>query len=152
MSSKSNIQASTLASLVVLAALSLPAVSADIQTLFTTPQERQLINSNRFKTDEPEVVEAPVETVEPVEIETPYTEEVRSEYRISGITLSTEGSSMIWVNGEVIEDGQKTPDGSRVRVLSGAQPRVQITAPDGSRFEGEIGDTIEVVYQAPVKG
>ena len=131
----------------------LPVKANGILTLFTTPEERQLINSNRFRVEEPEVVSAPVEQVEPeAEIETPYTQEVRSEYRISGITLSREGASMVWVNGEVIEDGQETPDGSQVKVLSGQTPRIQIVAPDGSRFEGEIGDTIEVVYEAPVKG
>jgi len=130
-----------------------PARAADLLTLFTTPAERQLINSNRYKETEPEFVEAPSEAQETSgEIVSPYTEEVKRDYRISGITLSKDGSNMVWVNGEAIEDGQQTTDGSRVRVLTGKQIRVQITAPDGGRFEGEIGDTIEVVYQAPVNG
>ena len=129
-----------------------PVYAAEIMTLFTTPAERQLINTNRYKDDEPEVVTtAPVEETTVEEIQTPYTEEVRYEYRVSGITLSREGTNMVWINGEAIEEGQRTEDGSRVNVLAGQQIRVQIVTPDGSRFEGEIGDTIEVVYQAPIE-
>ena len=30
--------------------------SAEMRTLFTTPEERQIINANRYKTDEPKPV------------------------------------------------------------------------------------------------
>ncbi|MCP4391664.1 MAG: hypothetical protein GY802_25445, partial [Gammaproteobacteria bacterium] len=40
-------------------------LAADLSTLFTTPQERQIINSNRYKSDKPKLVESvqPVEAV-----------------------------------------------------------------------------------------
>ncbi len=129
-----------------------PVKAADMMTLFTTPQERQLINSNRYRDDEPaEVLPVQEEVVVPEQaIETPYTEEVIKQYRVSGITLSAEGTNMVWVDDVAIEEGDKTQDGSEVQVLTGQQIRIRFITPDGGRFDGEIGDTVEVVYTVPI--
>ena len=41
----------------VLAGLQSPLLAAELSTLFTTPQERQIINSNRYRSEEPEPVD-----------------------------------------------------------------------------------------------
>ena len=43
-------------------------LAADLSTLFTTPQERQLINSNRYKDDQARQTVAPVETEQPIQL------------------------------------------------------------------------------------
>ena len=83
-----------------------PLLAADLMILFTTPQERQIINTNRYKTDEPK----PVEVDEPeIEIDLPMQmitmEEVAASYTVSGITLSNDGSHSVWINKTYYEDG-----------------------------------------------
>ena len=128
--------------------------AADLLTLFTTPQERQIINSNRYKSDEVKAVK-PVEAeqamVEESAIQQLILEEVSQEYLISGITISRDGAHTVWINSKIYEDGQQLDDKSRIKVVDGAEVRIRITAPDGKHYYGKSGETLEVTYMAPVE-
>ena len=129
-----------------------PLQAADLQTLFTTPAERQLINSNRYKSDE-------VVTTQPVVVEDDISdnplqlliqEEVTREYKVSGITVSRDGPHIVWINSQIYEDGGQLEDESRVKVLIGDEVRVRITAPDGKHYYALSGETLQVTYLATV--
>lgn len=119
-------------------------IAADLSTLFTTPQERQIINANRYKTDKK--VQAPVNTAEPEQIRELVKEEVKKSFIISGITVSNEGQHSVWINNQVYQDGEKIEGKSRVRVLVGNDIKVRITAPDGKQYFGTSGETLEINY------
>ncbi len=124
--------------------------AGQLSTLFTTPQERQLINSNRYKSDE---VKSQVVSVEPDEspIQMLVREEVSVEYRISGISLATDGAHTAWVNAVAYEDGAELEDGSRIKIFAGNDIRVRITAPDGKQYFATSGETLTVTYMAAVE-
>ncbi len=142
------------AALLTLAAAALPAaaLAADISTLFTTPQERQIINSNRYKTDEPRPV-APEPEVEVIElpIQQLMMETIAVSYDVSGITLSSDGPHTVWINNQSYQDGDQLDDNSRVMVVAGADVRVRITTPDGKHHFATSGETLEVTYLAPIE-
>jgi hypothetical protein len=128
-----------------------PAFAAsELQTLFTTPQERQLINSNRYRSDEvkPQVV---VDTVDESPVQMLAQEEKSADYRISGISLATDGAHTAWINGVAYEDGARLEDGSRIRIYAGNDIRVRITAPDGKHYFATSGETLTVTYMAAVE-
>ena len=133
--------------------LSVPApllAAGDMATLFTTPQERQLINANRYKGDEvkpPPVNDEPEQTV----IRPQAQEEVTVEYRVSGISLARDGAHTVWINTIAYEDGALLEDGSRVKVITGDDIRVRITAPDGKQYFATSGETVSVSYLAAVE-
>lgn len=141
----------------LLAALGTTGVAraADLMTLFTTPEERQIINSNRYKSDEPR--DAPVEevveetTTPDLDIQQLVLEEVRREYRVSGITISRDGAHTVWINSAIYEDGEQLDSSSRIKVFDGDEVRVRITAPDGKHYFARSGETVEVSYMAPVE-
>ena len=124
--------------------------AAEFATLFTTPQERQIINSNRYKDDRPKQVEA-----EEVRIELPtqqlVKEEVFQEYRVSGISVAQAGTHSVWINSAVYEDGGQLEDSSTVKVLVGDEVRVRITAPDGKHYYATSGQTVEISYLVTVQ-
>lgn len=134
--------------------IQLPALAAELATLFTTPQERRLIDRNRYQQAEAEPQPQPaadpgdVFAVDDVE----YTlEEVTREYRVSGITLSREGSHTVWINAKAYEDGARLDDDSRIQVIAGDQIRVRITAPDGRQYLAASGETVEISLLVPVE-
>jgi len=123
---------------------------ADINTLFTTTQERQIINSNRYKTDE--VIRAPVfEDAETEFIAPVIREEFKISFVITGITVSKSGPHFVWINNQLYEDGERLEDDSQIKVLHDGKIRVRITAPDGKRYYGTSGETVEVTYLEAVK-
>jgi hypothetical protein len=126
--------------------------AADLFTLFTTPQERQIINSNRYKTTESQPVQEAVSEPE-IELVTQLQahEEVTYQYQISGITVSREGPSTVWINSLAYEDGELLEDSSKIRVMTGDEVRVRITAPDGKNYYATSGETLDVTYSAPVE-
>ena len=128
----------------------LPAMASDLSTLFTTPQERQLINSNRYKRDQPKPQPVVIE-VEEAPIQILAREEVSVEYRVSGISLATDGAHTAWINGTAYEDGARLDDGSRLRINAGNDLRVRITAPDGKNYYATGGETLTVTYMAAVE-
>jgi len=119
------------------------AVKAEVKTLFTTAQERQIINANRYKNEEvvrPGIFEE-TEFVAPV-----VREEFKISFVISGITISASGPHFVWINNQLYEDGGQLEDDSLIRVLHDGKIRVRITAPDGKRYFGTSGETVEVTY------
>lgn len=139
--------------LTLVVGLSQPLMAADLSTLFTTPQERQIINSNRYKGDKPKLVEPlePVEAVIELPVQPLAQEEVIQQYVISGITISRDGPHSVWINSIMYEDGEQLEDGSRVKVLAGDEVRVRITAPDGKQYYATSGQTLEITYLANIE-
>ena len=124
--------------------------AGDLSTLFTTPQERQLIDANRYKSDA--VKPQPVQDVpDESPIKLMLRREVNLEYRISGISLSADGAHTAWINSLAYEDGAQLDDGSRIRIMTGDDVRVRITAPDGEHYFATSGETISVSYLAAVE-
>jgi hypothetical protein len=124
--------------------------SGELSTLFTTPQERQLINANRYKSDEVKLQpEQDVPDESPVQFTVQ--EEVSIEYRISGISLSADGAHTAWINSVAYEDGARLDDGSRIMIMSGDDVQVRITAPDGEHYFATSGETVSVSYLAAVE-
>ncbi|MCP4765368.1 MAG: hypothetical protein GY875_03780 [Gammaproteobacteria bacterium] len=140
----------TICGIVGLLAL-LPAQAAgDLTTLFTTPQERQLINANRYKRDEAkQTVQQDKPEQSPVQVL--LQEEVTVEYRISGISLSGDGAHTVWINANAYEDGERLGDRSRIKVITGDGVKVRITTPDGKHYFGTSGETLAVTYMATVE-
>ena len=124
--------------------------AGELSTLFTTPQERQLINANRYKSDDvkPQSVQ---DTPDASPVQFMVQEEVSVEYRISGISLSADGAHTAWINSLAYEDGARLDDGSRIRIMAGDDVRVRITAPDGKHHFATSGETISVSYMAAVE-
>ena len=124
--------------------------AAELSTLFTTPQERQIINSNRYKSDDG-TIQQPVENETPPQpVQQLVQEEVTREYRVSGITVSSDGPHTVWINSLAYEDGEQLEDKSRIKVLVGDEIRVRITAPDGKKYYVSSGEMVEVTYLAPI--
>jgi hypothetical protein len=126
------------------------AMDSNIKTLFTTPQERQLINNNRYQSDEAEPQQLDQDEPDAVEIKQKAKEEFRKSIIVSGITLSNSGPNIVWINGQTYEEGEKIDDKMRIKVMTGNEIKVRITAPDGKHYFATSGETIEIVYQATV--
>jgi hypothetical protein len=143
----------SLLTLFLIAASSLIAVSgSEISTLFTTPQERQLINNNRYKLDEVQP-QLPINVDEPTIGGIPQLvrKYLRESITISGITLSNSGPNMVWINSQVYEDGASMDNNMRIKVMSGSKLKVRVTAPDGKHYFATSGETIEIVYSVVVE-
>jgi hypothetical protein len=118
--------------------------NAEIETLFTTPQERQLINANRYKTDQ--VVKTRTDFIAPTA-----QGEVNISFAISGITISSSGPHSVWINNLVYEDGEHFEDNSHIMLLTGDKVKVRITTPDGKTYYGTSGEVVDVSYMAVVE-
>ncbi len=126
------------------------AVSAEVKTLFTTTQERQIINANRYRNEE--IVKPPVFEESETEFIAPLVrEEFKIFFVISGITISASGPHFVWINNQLYEDGGHLEDDSLIRVLHDGNIRVRITAPDGKRYFGTSGETVEITYLVDVE-
>jgi hypothetical protein len=138
--------------LLVCASTVTTAFGSDVKTLFTTPQERQLINNNRYQSDEAQPQrQLNQDEPNPVEIKHKTKKVVRESITVSGITLSNSGPNMVWINGQTYEDGEKIDDKMLIKVMTGSEVKVRITAPDGKHYFATSGETIELVYQAAVE-
>jgi hypothetical protein len=123
---------------------------AEVSTLFTTQQERQIIDRNRYKNEPVRQVQSEdkpkVEAVNEL-----VREEVKKSYTISGISISNDGTHSVWINGQIYEDGELIDGKSRLKVVSGSDIKVRITAPDGKHFFGTSGETVDVSYLEAVE-
>ena len=144
--------------LIIFSLLLLPGtvlVAGELSTLFTTPQERQLINVNRYKSDEVKPQQQPVQDDDDDDDDSPIQmlvqAEVSVEYQVSGISLADDGVHTVWINAIAYEDGALLDDGSRVKVLSGDDVRVRITVPDGKHYFATSGETLSLSYMAAVE-
>ncbi len=140
--------------LVLLSGYSVKVLSQDLQqlqTLFTTAQERQIIDSNRYKVYKP--IENKQPQVEPeqqnVEAEREVIkEEVVVTYKISGVSTNTEGSKTAWINGQAYESGDVMDDGSKIRIKNTS---VIITTADGKSHTGVSGELMDISYQRVIQ-
>ena len=124
---------------------------AEISTLFTTVQERQLINTNRYQSDKAKPQQAKKDHHPAKQnIQQLVREQVRETLTISGITVSNSGPNVVWINNQVYEDGDKLGNQSRINILTTNPVKVRITAPDGKQYFAASGETIEMVYLAAV--
>ena len=136
---------------VILSLLLLPGTvlaAGELSTLFTTPQERQLINANRYKSDEVRPQQPVQDDDDDSPIQRLAQAEFSVEYQISGVSLASDGDHTVWINATVYEDGALLEDGSRVKVLAGDDVRVRITVPDGKHYFATSGETLSVSYMA----
>ena len=100
---------------IILSLLFLPGTvlaAGELSTLFTTPQERQLINANRYKSDEvkPQPVQDNHDEPDKSPIQRLALEEVNLEYQVSGISLASDGAYTVWINAIAYEDGALLTD------------------------------------------
>lgn len=139
-----------LAALLLLGGLMPPVLAAELSTLFTTPEERALIDRNRYKSAETETEsqQSAEDSSADWQLETASYDSVTREYLITGITVSRAGPPMVWINSVAYEDGARLDDDSRVEVLDGDQIRVRITAPDGKHYYASSGETLKISYLA----
>jgi hypothetical protein len=116
-----------------------------LKTLFTTPQERQVINRNRYKTDEPTKQVAPAPKVEQQTeaVRDLVQEEVNVTYQISGVTTNTEGSKTAWINGKAYRSGDTMDDGSKISI---SNTSVIITTVDGKSYRGVGGEVLNLTF------
>lgn len=124
---------------------------AELGTLFTTPQERQIINANRYKTDRV-VAPRPIQVREPEseEIRQLIQEEVQMSFSVTGITISNSGPNTVWINNQMYEEGEHLEDNSHFKVITGGEIKVRITTPDGKHYYATSGETVDVTYLVSV--
>jgi len=125
---------------------------SEIFTLFTTQQERQIIDRNRYKTEEKKVARA-------AEIEKPQVTEKAIpaqasilKVMLSGVTISQSGENIAWLNGKAYENGGTLEDGSKVYISQKSKTLVQIKTPDGKYHALTTGETIDISYFKPLEG
>ncbi|MFT5504148.1 MAG: hypothetical protein ACI845_002024 [Gammaproteobacteria bacterium] len=123
-------------------------VNADVFTLFTTPNERQIINNNRYIAEEVTAVSNTVNE-EVVVVDEQKMEELTLIYLISGITLAEGGDHTVWIDSVAYRNGDQLDNGSEIKVLGGNDVRVQITTPDGKQYFATSGQSLEIVYLVP---
>ena len=124
--------------------------SSGLMTLFTTAKERQVINNNRYKKEDKPAQTQQTEVDESLAVRKLLTEEVRASYKVSGISMSIDGSQVAWVNDQAYENGARLQDGSILRINRGADASVSITTPDGKRYTATSGETLDVIYQQAI--
>jgi hypothetical protein len=124
--------------------------NAEIATLFSTPQERKIIDANRYKSDTVVRVQAIGDSDEDEDRDEMVQREFTVSYVVSGITLSSSGPNYAWINNAVYEDGQRLEDNSQIKVMSGSKLQIRITTPDGKIYYANSGETIDVTYIATV--
>ena len=122
------------------------AAMAEISTLFTTPQERQIIDANRYKNDAAEQNRRPVEEPDALVISDLVREEVSNTYIISGIAISSEGFHSAWINDQEYMDGEIIEGNIKLKIIAGTEVKLRMTTPDGKRYYGTSGETLEVTY------
>jgi len=114
----------------------------EILTLFTTPQERDLIKAQVVAT----------ENEEPEEEKKIEQQEILLSVRLAGVTISQSGQNIAWLNGKAFENGSKLDDGSRVFISSKVKTLVQIKTPDGKYHSVTTGETIDISYFKRIEG
>ena len=152
MSARNNILIPVLCMMAWSAAAELPMEGLQLKTLFTTPEERALIDRNRYR-EEPRV-----RTPEPAAALAPQPEpeqekpmvRVEKEYQISGISINADGVDVAWINGEEYENGARIDGAVRLRI-SARDGRLKLIAPDGKIYPGSAGDVLKVSYQKPAE-
>ncbi len=124
--------------------------SDELLTLFTTPQERALIDRNRYRKT-PQKVSAETRPVEPEEQQV-VLQTVTINPLLNGVSFSQSGQHVAWLDGQAYENGAKLADGSKVVIRAGQSLQVQIKTPDGRFHPLTTGEQSEIKYQKPIGG
>ena len=119
-----------------------------LSTLFTTQQEREIIDANRYKNDQQETLEPQVQTASSVE-NTEQKEEEKLSFLLSGFTLTQSGQNVAWINGKPFESGSKLDDGSTLIISKKKLLNVQIRTPDGKYHNLTTGKAMDISYLKP---
>ena len=119
-----------------------------LSTLFTTQQEREIIDANRYKNDQQETLEPQVQTAPSVE-NTEQKAEEKLSFLLSGFTLTQSGQNVAWINGKPYENGSKLDDGSTLIIRKKKDLNVQIKTPDGKYHTLTTGKTEDIGYYKP---
>ena len=124
----------------------------EILTLFTTPQERALIDNNRYRISSKKV-EATVKQAEPQQPQKKVImEDVILTLKLNGVSLNKSGQSIAWLNGQAYENGGKLEDGSTIYIKGVLNAQVKIKTPDGKFHSLVTGESSEIKYQKAVEG
>jgi hypothetical protein len=126
--------------------------SSEILTLFTTQQERVLIDNNRYRVKQKESVVSAVQVEKPESEGKVILKQETLSLKVSGITLTQDGKNIAWINGKAQENGSELADGSKVFISRKVKNLVQIKTPDGKFHNVVTGKTTDVKYLVPVKG
>ena len=125
---------------------------AELMTLFTTAQERELIDNNRYKTQQVETSVVAVEQTPDEGEEEIKEQEFTLTVRLTGVTISQSGQNVAWVNGDAYENGTKLDDGSTVYISTKLSSLVQIKPPDGKYHPVVAGETVDISYYRIIEG
>ncbi len=120
-------------------------------TLFTTQQERRLIDNNRYRQPVIETETVGVDETEQEKKTTVYQQHSIS-FELAGVTLSEDGNHTAWVNGDRVENGDELVDGFRVFISPKLNSLVQIKAPDGVYHNIQTGKKLDISYLKPEEG
>jgi hypothetical protein len=125
--------------------------SKQILTLFTTQQEREIIDRNRYR-NEPEreaekVAQEPREELKVIPRQT-----ASLKLMLSGVTITQSGENIAWLNGKAYESGATLTDGTKVIISRKSKNLVQVVTPDGQYHALTTGETKELSYLVPEKG
>ena len=120
-----------------------------LSTLFTTSEERKLIDANRYKQNQQVELSTQIEASPEVETTDDVIEEVTVELTVSGFTLSQNGQNVAWINGKPYQNGSTLEDGSKLIVSDKSSGVVQIKTPDGQYHRLSTGKSAVISYQKP---
>ncbi len=125
-------------------------VHAEFGTLFTTASEREIINDNRYivkKAKKPtSVAKAKIETEEPEEI---IYKTIKTEYKISGVSIANNGLDTAWINDKLYENGDELNKKTKI-TINAAKRKIRFTVRGGKTYYGQSGDTVIVSYRVPL--
>jgi hypothetical protein len=121
-------------------------------TLFTTQQERQLIDNNRYRQprEEQPVVQA-VSNSPSQDQQVSYSSQTLS-VELNGVTVTDDGKNYAWINGTRVESGDEIEGGAKVFINPKIQNSVRIKTSDGDYHTVLTGEKIEITYMKPVEG
>ncbi len=121
---------------------------ADFGTLFTTVSERKAIDDNRYVKKRVKW-QASVAKIEVHKIEEVIYKTIKKEYKISGVTIASNGVDSAWINGELRENGVLI-DGKIQLKIDPNKQKVRLTVRGGKTYYGQSGDIVTVSYRVPL--
>ena len=126
--------------------------SGSLSTLFTTSQERKIIDANRYKNqqDNEENLTTQTQASPQAETTSDVIEEVSVDMIVSGFTITQDGQNVAWINGKPYQNGSTLEDGSKLIVSDKASGLVQIKTPDGKYHSITAGKSVVISYQKPL--
>ena len=124
--------------------------SDSLSTLFTTSQERRLIDANRYKLGQEAKATMQTQTSTQAETTRDVIEDVSVDMVVSGFTITENGQNVAWINGKPYQNGSTLEDGSKLIVSDKANGLVQIKTPDGKYHSITAGKPVIISYQKPL--